>query len=224
MCVYCNRGMIVRSRAHGGRREYYYACGTYHQRGKVVCGNATEDILKKVDTAVLAAFSKQLGDPGVLDQVAAAAEARLASGVADGVEDVTVLRNAVAKVEAEITNLTNAIAAGAGLSSVLTALRGREDERGALLRRIQGLERGQTIATGAPSRLREELADRVSDWQGVLQRNPAQARQILKKLLVGSLVLTPKADGDERWFEFEGTASFAKLVDNDAAMSFLRQR
>ena len=48
---------------------------------------------------------------------------------------------------------------------------------------------------------------RFADWRGVLRRQPAQARQIIKKLLAGPLRFTPK----NGYYEFEGEISFEKF-------------
>ena len=38
------------------------------------------------------------------------------------------------------------------------------------------------------------LGARLNDWQGLLERQPIQARQLLRKLLVGPLRYTPRRD------------------------------
>lgn len=80
-----------------------------------------------------------------------AAERRLAPAMADATADVAGLRAALVKIEGEVKDLTDAIASGVGLSSVVTALRAREDERGIIQRRIEAVEKGQTLAANAPS-------------------------------------------------------------------------
>lgn len=213
-CALCGHGMIVRTRSHGRQRAHFLGCSGYHLRGTTVCGNRTEDALARIDASVLSEFAKTLGAPDLLDAVVDVAKRRLAPAVANVTADITGLRAALVKIEGEIRNLTDAIASGVGLSSVVTALRKREDERATIRRRIEAVEQGQTLAASAPSRLRDELAGRLADWRGVLLRNPVIARQVLKKLLDGPLLFTPKTDGSERWFEFEGRASVAKMLGN----------
>jgi hypothetical protein len=52
---------------------------------------------------------------------------------------------------------------------------------------------------------------RLSDWRGVLHRQPTQARQILKKLLAGPLQFKPEKG---RYYSFEGEISFAKIFSD----------
>lgn len=98
------------------------------------------------------------------------------------------------------------LAATAIASSSRTRLRGRLAQGEVAERRM----------AATPSRLREQLATRFADWTGVLQQHPAQARQILKKLLVGPLRFTPRRG----FYEFEGEVSFDKLL-TDAGFPIL---
>jgi hypothetical protein len=43
-----------------------------------------------------------------------------------------------------------------------------------------------------------------------------KSRQILKKLLTGALLFSPKEDEDERYYEFGGQASLAKILAGSA--------
>lgn len=84
----------------------------------------------------------------------------------------------------------------------------RDDERAEIRRKLaHGDVAGRRMAA-TPARMREQLSARLSDWTGILRRHPAQARQILKKLLVGPLRFTPKGDH----YEFEGELSFARMM------------
>jgi hypothetical protein len=53
------------------------------------------------------------------------------------------------------------------------------------LAEVDGME--QVAQLDAP-RVAHEVASRLTDWQGLLHRHPAQARQILRKLLSGRLI------------------------------------
>src|SRR5262249_27351213 len=50
----------------------------------------------------------------------------------------------------------------------------------------------------------------VEDWQGALEGNPAVARQLLKKLLVGPIKVTPLEQRGSFRYEAEGT--FSRLL------------
>ena len=50
---------------------------------------------------------------------------------------------------------------------------------------------------------------RLADWRGLLGRQVAQGRQILKKLLVGRIVFRQREDGI---YEFSGQASLGRII------------
>jgi hypothetical protein len=50
---------------------------------------------------------------------------------------------------------------------------------------------------------------RLSDWRGLLSRQVAQSRQILKKLLAGRIVFRQREDGV---YEFSGQASLGRVL------------
>ena len=55
-CGECGGTMTVRSRSHGRRRAHFYACTSFHHRGKAVCTNSLEMRLEDADQAILAAL------------------------------------------------------------------------------------------------------------------------------------------------------------------------
>lgn len=59
--------MIVRSRSHGRQRAYFYACSSFHHRGKTVCANSLEMRLPDAEEAVLRALERELLDPEILE-------------------------------------------------------------------------------------------------------------------------------------------------------------
>ena len=68
-------------------------------------------------------------------------------------------------------------------------------------------------ATLAPDTLGTAIRTRLADWQGALERHPAQARQILRKLLVGRLVFTPEVEADgTACYTFTGEAAYGRLL------------
>lgn len=51
----------------------------------------------------------------------------------------------------------------------------------------------------------------LADWQGLLQRQPIEARQILKKLVEGRLVFDPVEDGMAAGYRIGGQATRGRL-------------
>src|SRR5262249_18300352 len=152
----CGGGLLVRSRSHGRHREYFYACSSYHQRGNTVCRNHVEDLMKRVDEAVLGAFEKQLLGPGMVDEVIDLAVSRLAPAQATLQTDRVTVEQAIQSLDAEIENLTHAIALGGDLTSLVQGLKGREEERYRLRRRLAHHGVAEEHAALHPTRQHEE--------------------------------------------------------------------
>jgi site-specific DNA recombinase len=212
-CAVCGGSLIVRSRSHGRRMAFFYACGSYHQRGRSVCDNNFEDAMQKVDRSVLAAFERQLLGPGMADEIVAAAYSKMQSSSGERQRDHEALSEGLERIETEIRNLTTGIAAGGELASLITALKEREADRQRLRRQLASAEHAERKTVAVPSKLREELEGKLADWRGVLSRHTPRARQIVKKLLVGPLRFTPRHDRDGTpYYEFEGEGSLEKML------------
>ncbi len=65
--------------------------------------------------------------------------------------------------------------------------------------------------------LRATIRTLLEDWQGLLRSIPTEARPILRQLLVGRLVLTPKQLPIGRFYEFTGTATYGALLSGVVA-------
>src|SRR5262245_61514155 len=56
------------------------------------------------------------------------------------------------------------------------------------------------------------LAERLGEWQTLLSAPPVLGRQILRKLLVGRLGLTPQADAEGGTYAWTGQASYGRCL------------
>lgn len=59
----CRGGLHVRSRAHGRRRAFFYACTSHYNRGPEVCRHVDKWPMDAIDRAVLAAIAGDVLDP-----------------------------------------------------------------------------------------------------------------------------------------------------------------
>jgi hypothetical protein len=125
----------------------------------------------------------------------------------------TALGDELARLEREIARYTDAVAQGGSLPSILAALHEREGRRQELQAQLEhqdGL--GRAVRAIDSKGVRRELRELLTDWQGVLEGEPAQARQILRKLLEGRVVLTPRINGRERTYEWTATATYGRIL------------
>jgi len=130
-CAVCGGSLGVLSRSHGGTRAYFYGCIAYHKRGTVVCGNALQVPIERVDDAVLGTIAGDVLRPAVVMAIvdgvlaALAPKARFRDGKQDRVELQT--------LERDIERLTEAVAAGGQLTPLLAALTVRQARRDELV-------------------------------------------------------------------------------------------
>ena len=115
------------------------------------------------------------------------------------------------QLDVEIARYTDAVGRDEPLPSLLEALRARERRRRELQAQIQELEGMARLVEGSG------LGAKLTDWQGLLERQPIQARQLLRKLLVGRLIYTPHRDEAGGYYAFTGTASFGRLLSGTTA-------
>ncbi len=128
-CGHCGGSLVVRSRNHGKTRTFWYACSAFHHRGRSVCGNSLEMRIERVENEILTDLEGFVLHPKVVRRaIALAIEARQpASGLAERERDN--LEKQQQKVQAEIANLTWALAAGGDLPSLISALQAAERQR-----------------------------------------------------------------------------------------------
>ena len=84
--------------------------------------------------------------------------------------------------------------------------RGRRHHGVSLLRRAVQSLGPRTLDAAA---LTDAVSAKLGDWAGLMGRRVAQARQLLRHLLVGRIAFTPQADGT---VAFVGHASIGPLV------------
>ena len=106
-----------------------------------------------------------------------------------------------------MARLSTAIAQSDDLPPLLTALQTYERQRVALEARPAELSNPQP--TMDPAEVRKQLKGYLADWSGLLMGHVGQAQQVLRRLVVGRLTLTPKADGS---YEFSGKGTIRPLL------------
>ena len=162
------------------------------------------------DQAVLEAIREQVLSESLIELIFTRAIERLDVAARDAGPDRDATRRELTAVEGELARLTTAIAAGGDLPSVLSAVRERERRRKDLLARLETLNACERQPVANRTALGGLLRAKLVDWQGPLSQHTAQARQLLRKVVVGRLTVTPEADVRES--AITGTATLEKFV------------
>ena len=117
-----------------------------------------------------------------------------------------------ARLDKEVTRLATAIAAGGDLAALLAALQERERRRSQIRAELATLgrlaKRDAVDTRGVLDQLRESL----TDWQGMLRQETPEARRALRALLAGRLVFTPRGEGEDRYYDFEGPGTVSRVI------------
>jgi hypothetical protein len=111
----------------------------------------------------------------------------------------------LALTETELARLAVAVAGGARLETLFTALRERERRREQLRGQLAALDTARQVASLDLRRMRKNLTALLDDWRGLLLGNAAQARQAVLKLVPERLVFSPVTPpACDRVYEFHG--------------------
>ena len=113
-CRACGGGLIVRSRASSAGRRFVYACNYHHARGESVCTNHLLAPMDATDRAVLDTLEAEILDPVVVGRTLEKAAAFMTEPAQDRADRHRILVDRLAILSAEVSRLTDAIAAGAG--------------------------------------------------------------------------------------------------------------
>ena len=209
-CGVCGGGMSVRSRSHGRVRAYYYVCTAYHTRGRSVCENGYDLPMGATNDVVLETIGDRLLSPDIIQAAIERAAEQMQDQPVDGTADI--LRSELASVETELERLTAAIAAGADLASMVKAVKEREARRKTLAAQLAASEVAAQWPKHGHAELRVDLEARLKDWRGLFGRHVGQTRQLLRKLLVGRLMVMPDVRQEGRFARITGTGTLEPLV------------
>ena len=212
-CAVCRGTLHVRSRSHGSRRAFFYACSNYHLRGRSVCVNRLDVAMDATDREVLSAVEKIILAPEVVHPAVEAAMKYLTPS-ADVVDaERAAITSQLDQLDAQLERLALAVASGGELAALLRLMKDLDRQRAGLRDRLTAVESLRRVAVLDVGRIEEDLNARLSEWRELLRRHVVQARQILRKLMVGRLTFTPREESGARWYEFAGVGTLGNLIN-----------
>jgi len=121
----------------------------------------------------------------------------------------------IRRLDKELSRLTSAVASGGELPALLAALKERQASRDRCERALIELDATARIGQREFSRLEREIRHRLADWRAMLRREVPEAREILRNLIVGRIVFTPRPE--TRLYEFSGRGSLGRLLAETAS-------
>jgi site-specific DNA recombinase len=209
-CACCGGGLHVRSRAHGKRRVFFYACTSHYNKGPAACAHVDQWPMDEIDHEVLGTMTESLGTD-LESEITA--EARRQFDAHARPDRPAQLRRDLERVEREQARCTEAIATGAGAIPALVArLRSTEAQRGALLSELEQARKPSSARSWAE--IERRLRARLKGWRSLLSGDVVRAREGLRQLMATPIQFTPFIDEQGfRAIRFEGRWGLEGVFD-----------
>jgi len=186
-------------------------------RGATICGNAVQLQQNVLEQALLSALSDAL-DERLVAAAVDRALVKLRSDHATQPDRRMAIERELSLIEAKERNLVAAVSRGDAVEPLLAALKAEGERKATLVRELTGLQEMEKVAAIDSARLQRELKAQAENVRGLLSKHVPQARQMLRKLINGRLVVTPIERNGRKGFQFEGQGTYGKLLAGDAGM------
>ncbi len=211
VCGTCGGAMhAIRRTGRRGRPKIYFTCNNARVNG--ACGNRLSLTVSELDRVVVETIRKYVLTPEIVEDVITRAIELYASEADVYAERRDRLTAEATRLQDELARFTEAIRLGGPLVSLVAEIKHTEQRRADVLAQLEHLE-GLAKAPAWDDSLRDEIRRRLVEWQELIGREPEVARQILRRLLVGRLKLTPHVTDAGRWYQVEGQATYGQLFE-----------
>jgi site-specific DNA recombinase len=210
-CARCGGAMIAMTRSHGKKRGHFYGCTYNHKRGAAICSNDVQIRQEVLDLALLDAIGRAL-DERIVEAAIDEALERLRSGREEQLDRRLQIERELSLIEGKQRILVEAVVRGQSMDPLLVAMRGEEHRKKLLMIELATLAELEKVASLDAEWIKRELRKRVADVRALLGRRTPQARQILRKLVVGRVMCEPFEDGDRRGYRVSGQGTYARLL------------
>jgi hypothetical protein len=167
----------------------------------MVCANSTPLPRAEADDAVLSQVRELVLNPDVVEGAIrdAVSALRPAAETVDATR--ATLTAQVRQLDAELSRLAAAVAAGGDFAALLEAIRDREQRRTALCQRVEGLTGLRQASAFDVRHIERELRARLTDWRGLLGRHTPSLDKCSSSCSMGAsssrrskMVCTPSTD------------------------------
>jgi site-specific DNA recombinase len=206
-CALCSGTIRIQTRQSGR----VYEC----ERGSAIRSNDTVVRQSPFDEALRLALREVL-NPDVVSQALTRAVNRLRTDKASSLDRRSVVERDLVAIRGKIDRLVDALADGSMAGDEIKArLQVETEKRRALESELASLGSVGKVASLDTAAITRDLRAKVSDVTGLLGQRTPQARAMLRKILVGPVLVHPVRRAGTRGFRFEGRVSFAKLLSGE---------
>ena len=134
--------------------------------------------------------------------------------------DLPLLLTREKEIELKLKRLAEALTASDKPPvTVVQMMAEQEQELTAVRQRMEALKASASVLDLEARRLEKDAMERLKHLHGALERNPAEARVLLERLLVGPLVWTPIDTPEGRRFDIRGELDPTGVASGEGAGS-----
>jgi len=108
-----------------------------------------------------------------------------------------------------------ALLSGGSLETVVSQIKAEEERKRALTTEVERLASAERIRALDASQIKRDLAARVQDVKALLGRHTPQARQTLRTLLEGKVVMEPVVEATRRGYRLSGRLNIGRLLRDE---------
>jgi DNA invertase Pin-like site-specific DNA recombinase len=194
-CATCGGPMVVQVQVPSGVRTKvyrYYRCSNHINNG--ACANNRSLPLDEIHEIIALHLKSEVLTPERLDRVVADLAAEQASRPDERAAERKALGDALRAVEQRLERLAAALEVGGDLRVLVERTKLAETERAGILAKLEHAD-GLAKAAALDGQAKVEAAQVLACWAKALESGVLVARQALRKLLAGKIVMTPEPDG-----------------------------
>lgn len=218
-CGVCGGAIAADARVHGTapnkRLVRLYGCTFHRRRGDAICTNAVLLRQEVLDHAILQAISEVL-DEHILDAAVDKALAKLRAGQQDHLDRRTQIERELSLITGRMDRAMDALLNGGPKDELIARLNDEKSRKQALTEEVSKLGHLTSVVSIDAPQLKRDLRTRVADVKALLGRHTPQARQMLRKLLVGKIAMEPVAAARQRGYRVRGALAIGRLLTGEA--------
>jgi DNA invertase Pin-like site-specific DNA recombinase len=211
-CSECGGAIAVQTTTYRGRHYHYYGCSQHRQKGNKVCKNNLRLRIDAINKAVIEDLTERILTPEVVELAIEETMQLIKSQLQEDPARMKSLEKEKAKLEREIENLVNAIAAGSAPDAIVKALKDKEKKVKSLEVEISRLESVDNEVDF--DKIRPMVVKALDYFKKILLDNQQKARQGIKKLLSGKIEFEPVNNNGNRHYNLSGKWSFDPVLIN----------
>ena|SRR6478736_793051 len=219
-CAECGGPMTVINGKFDGETAKAYTCAYHRDRGATVCGSDTRRPVAALNAAVVEWLQANVLSEEVVIAALRQVRDRLAQRSAATNAELPALQTEAERLRGEIGRLVAAIAAGGPQPQAIVEAVAERQER------LSGLDARLKAAQAAPGaidlevrRLEREARGRIAELRTVLERNPDEARALMRSVFDGPITCTAIQTSAGKRFQIEGSAVIGPIFAGEAGVS-----